>query len=92
MTCTPLNRTATADESNPTTSTIPSVTGLNVAVVGQGPIGLLFDACLSHLGAARIIEMLAPLESLGPRMQPTRLLLELARSGGRFYCERVATP
>ena len=36
-------------------STIPSVTGLNVAVVGQGPIGLLFDACLSHLGAARII-------------------------------------
>lgn len=36
-------------------STIPSVTGLNVAVVGQGPIGLLFNACLSHLGASRII-------------------------------------
>jgi len=36
-------------------STIPSVTGLNVVVVGQGPIGLLFDACLSHLGAAMII-------------------------------------
>ena len=36
-------------------STIPTVTGLNVAVVDQGPIGLLFDACLSHLGAAKII-------------------------------------
>jgi threonine dehydrogenase-like Zn-dependent dehydrogenase len=36
-------------------STIPNVLGLTVAVVGQGPIGLLFDACLSHLGAARII-------------------------------------
>jgi len=36
-------------------STIPSVIGLSVAVLGQGPIGLLFDACLSQLGAARII-------------------------------------
>src|SRR4051812_15659428 len=36
-------------------STIPNVVGLNVAVLGQGPIGLLFDACLSSLGAARII-------------------------------------
>ena len=36
-------------------STIPTVVGLTVAVVGQGPIGLLFDSCLSHLGAARII-------------------------------------
>ena len=36
-------------------STIPTVVGLNVAVVGQGPIGLLFDACLSSLGASRII-------------------------------------
>jgi threonine dehydrogenase-like Zn-dependent dehydrogenase len=36
-------------------STIPNASGLTVAVVGQGPIGLLFDACLSGLGAARII-------------------------------------
>jgi len=36
-------------------STIPNVTGLTVAVVGQGPIGLLFDACLSAAGAARVI-------------------------------------
>ena len=36
-------------------STIPSASGLTVAVVGQGPIGLLFDACLSELGATRII-------------------------------------
>jgi len=36
-------------------STIPTVAGLNVAVVGQGPIGLLFDACLSSMGASRII-------------------------------------
>ena len=36
-------------------STIPTVVGLNVVVVGQGPIGLLFDACLSGLGAKRII-------------------------------------
>lgn len=36
-------------------STIPTVVGLTVVVVGQGPIGLLFDSCLSHLGAARIV-------------------------------------
>lgn len=36
-------------------STIPNVLGLNVVVLGQGPIGLLFDACLSNAGAARII-------------------------------------
>lgn len=36
-------------------STIPNVVGLNVAVLGQGPIGLLFDACLSSMGAARVI-------------------------------------
>jgi threonine dehydrogenase-like Zn-dependent dehydrogenase len=36
-------------------STIPDVAGRTVAVVGQGPIGLLFDACLAHQGAARII-------------------------------------
>jgi threonine dehydrogenase-like Zn-dependent dehydrogenase len=34
---------------------VPSVIGLNVAVLGQGPIGQLFNACLSGAGAARII-------------------------------------
>jgi threonine dehydrogenase-like Zn-dependent dehydrogenase len=36
-------------------SDVPNVTGLTVAVVGQGPIGQLFNACLSSAGAARII-------------------------------------
>jgi threonine dehydrogenase-like Zn-dependent dehydrogenase len=36
-------------------STLPGLIGSTVAVVGQGPIGLLFNACLSSLGAARII-------------------------------------
>ncbi len=36
-------------------STIPNVAGQRVAVVGQGPIGLLFNACLSGLGATQII-------------------------------------
>src|SRR5215831_6271233 len=36
-------------------STVPTVVGLTVAVVGQGPIGLLFDACLSQLGAGRVV-------------------------------------
>jgi threonine dehydrogenase-like Zn-dependent dehydrogenase len=36
-------------------SSVPTLVGLTVAVVGQGPIGLLFDACLSQLGASRVI-------------------------------------
>ena len=36
-------------------SVIPNVIGLNVVVLGQGPIGLLFNACLASFGAARII-------------------------------------
>ncbi len=36
-------------------STIPTVVGRDVAVLGQGPIGLLFDACLASLGAKQII-------------------------------------
>jgi len=36
-------------------STVPNVIGLTVVVLGQGPIGLLFNACLASLGAARII-------------------------------------
>ena len=45
--------------------------------------GLLFWA--DSLGAARIVEMLKPLEPLGERMHPTPLLLEMARTGARFY-------
>jgi threonine dehydrogenase-like Zn-dependent dehydrogenase len=36
-------------------STVPGLIGSTVAIVGQGPIGLLFNACVSSLGAARII-------------------------------------
>jgi threonine dehydrogenase-like Zn-dependent dehydrogenase len=36
-------------------SVVPNVIGLTVAVVGQGPIGQLFNACLSSAGAARVI-------------------------------------
>jgi threonine dehydrogenase-like Zn-dependent dehydrogenase len=36
-------------------SAVPNVIGLTVAVVGQGPIGQLFNACLSGAGAARVI-------------------------------------
>jgi 3-hydroxyacyl-CoA dehydrogenase/enoyl-CoA hydratase/carnithine racemase len=45
--------------------------------------GLLFWA--DTLGAAKIIEMLKPLESLGPRAQPTPMLLEMAKTGKKFY-------
>ena len=45
--------------------------------------GLLFWA--DQLGAAKIVEMLKPLAHLGPRAQPTPGLLEMARSGGKFY-------
>ncbi len=45
--------------------------------------GLLFWA--DTLGAAKIVEMLQPLSSLGERMQPTAMLLEMAKSGKRFY-------
>jgi 3-hydroxyacyl-CoA dehydrogenase/enoyl-CoA hydratase/carnithine racemase len=45
--------------------------------------GLLFWA--DTIGMDRILEMLNPLESLGPRMAPTPLLLEMAKSKQRFY-------
>jgi 3-hydroxyacyl-CoA dehydrogenase/enoyl-CoA hydratase/carnithine racemase len=45
--------------------------------------GLLFWA--DTLGPAKIVEMLKPLESLGTRAQPTPMLLELAKSGKKFY-------
>jgi 3-hydroxyacyl-CoA dehydrogenase/enoyl-CoA hydratase/3-hydroxybutyryl-CoA epimerase/3-hydroxyacyl-CoA dehydrogenase/enoyl-CoA hydratase/3-hydroxybutyryl-CoA epimerase/enoyl-CoA isomerase len=45
--------------------------------------GLLFWA--DTIGAAKILEMLKPLEHLGMRFQPTDYLLEMAKEGRRFY-------
>ncbi|MCA9124008.1 MAG: enoyl-CoA hydratase/isomerase family protein [Planctomycetaceae bacterium] len=45
--------------------------------------GLMFWA--DTLGAATIVEMLKPFESLGDRMSPTKLLLEMAAGGEKFY-------
>lgn len=45
--------------------------------------GLLYWA--DTMGAAKIIELLKPLEALGERAQPTPMLLELAKSGKGFY-------
>lgn len=45
--------------------------------------GLLFWA--DTLGAAKIIEMLKPLEYVGPRTQPTPFLLRMAEEGRKFY-------
>ncbi|MBL8829758.1 MAG: enoyl-CoA hydratase/isomerase family protein [Planctomycetaceae bacterium] len=45
--------------------------------------GLLFWA--DTIGAAKIVEMLKPYESLGERYRATPLLLELAKSNGKFY-------
>jgi 3-hydroxyacyl-CoA dehydrogenase/enoyl-CoA hydratase/3-hydroxybutyryl-CoA epimerase/3-hydroxyacyl-CoA dehydrogenase/enoyl-CoA hydratase/3-hydroxybutyryl-CoA epimerase/enoyl-CoA isomerase len=45
--------------------------------------GLLYWA--DSLGAARLIEMLAPLSHLGPRGQPTDMLRQMAATGGKFY-------
>jgi 3-hydroxyacyl-CoA dehydrogenase len=45
--------------------------------------GLLWWA--DTLGAAKIVEMLQPFESRGPRLQPTRYLFDLASKGGKFY-------
>ncbi len=42
------------------------------------------------LGAARVVEMLQPLRSLGERCKPTPLLLEMAAHGRKFY--RPAVP
>jgi 3-hydroxyacyl-CoA dehydrogenase/enoyl-CoA hydratase/3-hydroxybutyryl-CoA epimerase/3-hydroxyacyl-CoA dehydrogenase/enoyl-CoA hydratase/3-hydroxybutyryl-CoA epimerase/enoyl-CoA isomerase len=45
--------------------------------------GLMFWA--DTIGAAGLVEMLKPFESLGNRMAPTKLLLEMAASGAKFY-------
>lgn len=36
---------------------LPSLIDLNVVVVGQGPMGQIFDACLRNLGARQIIAL-----------------------------------
>jgi 3-hydroxyacyl-CoA dehydrogenase/enoyl-CoA hydratase/3-hydroxybutyryl-CoA epimerase/3-hydroxyacyl-CoA dehydrogenase/enoyl-CoA hydratase/3-hydroxybutyryl-CoA epimerase/enoyl-CoA isomerase len=51
--------------------------------------GLLFWA--DTLGAAKIVEMLLPLEPLGERARPTPLLLEMAKTGKKFYELDVAS-
>ena len=49
----------------------------------QSSGGLLWWA--DTLGAARILEMLDPWKSLGPRVEPTDMLRDMAGRGGRFY-------
>ena len=45
--------------------------------------GLLYWA--DTLGAAKIVEMLKPLDDMGVRSEPTPLLLEMAAEGRKFY-------
>ena len=45
--------------------------------------GLLFWA--DTIGAQKIVEMLKPYESLGPRFAPTPLLLDMAKANKKFY-------
>src|SRR5205085_1784617 len=45
--------------------------------------GLLYWA--DTIGAAKLVEMIKPLEPLGARFQPTPLLKEMAASGRKFY-------
>jgi 3-hydroxyacyl-CoA dehydrogenase/enoyl-CoA hydratase/carnithine racemase len=45
--------------------------------------GLLYWA--DTIGAAKLLEMIKPLEPLGARFQPTPLLKEMATSGRKFY-------
>ncbi len=45
--------------------------------------GLMFWA--DRVGAKTLVEKLKPMESVGVRMKPTQLLLELAESGKTFY-------
>jgi 3-hydroxyacyl-CoA dehydrogenase len=45
--------------------------------------GLFFWA--DSVGAAKIIERLKPLQSLGKRFAPTEMLLRSAKDGSRFY-------
>ena len=49
--------------------------------------GLLYWA--DRIGAAKLLEMIKPLEPLGPRFLPTPLLREMAASGRKFYSSFV---
>ena len=49
--------------------------------------GLMFWA--DSLGADRLMKMLEPLRDLGARMAPTALLIELAKTGKKFYSSQV---
>lgn len=55
---------------------LPNLLDLNVVVVGQGPIGLLFDGVLRNLGARQIIaiEPLADRRAVGERMGATTMI------------------
>ena len=37
------------------------------------------------MGLDKVVEKLKPFEALGKRYQPTSLMRDLARSGGKFY-------
>ncbi len=52
--------------------------------------GLLWWA--DSVGAAKIVERLKPFEALGPRLQPTPLLLEMAAGGKKFYDQIKTKP
>ncbi len=67
----------------PQTIDLAMVHGLGFPA-GRG--GLLHWA--DTLGAARLLKLLKPLESLGVRMQPTQLLKEMAQQRQRFYPAR----
>lgn len=45
--------------------------------------GLLYWA--DTIGAGKLLEMIKPFESLGPRFKPTSVLEEMARGGKKFY-------
>ena len=45
--------------------------------------GLLYWA--DTIGAAKLLEMIKPLEQFGPRFKPTAMLLDMAKRGGKFY-------
>ncbi|GAF85291.1 unnamed protein product [marine sediment metagenome] len=57
-----------------------AVLGLGFPASAGGPL-----RWADTLSAARIVDLLRPLQRLGPRMQPTMLLQEMARLGSRFY-------
>ena len=47
--------------------------------------GLLYWA--DTLGPQKLLEMIKPLEQLGPRFAPTPMLMEMARAGRKFYSQ-----